>query len=912
MKKILIISLILLLVAASGFGVYYFWSKQKPLDVWTLVPEDALMVYENDNLIKSWNAVQENPVWKDLLQLESFLTIKENFESLDSLTGKNGALDELFRNNPVLISMHVTSKDDFDFVFYQTMSKSSQIQMVEEIEENLKEFKPSQRTYEKHTINELKDNTNKVVFSYIILKNKFVGSFSAILIEDVIRNLSKDDGNYKSKNEESFKIAKFQDDAGNLFINFNRLNWLFKIFSGEASKSILQILQNFSGSTFLDFVFDEHQIYFNGYTFLSDSNTYLNIYKNQQGGDITLENLLPARTALLVHERFDNPEKWYNATSRFWDEKISDYTKKQREIAEKYPSDIRTFHRFMSGENALALLNNNSSKDESDKLVFIKMKDQNEGLNKFNKLAEEAARYKGDSLYYEFYADKEIRELVINEFPYWLLGPNYSGFENTFYTVFNDFIVLSNNIQSIKTMVLDIETESTWGKSIKQNQFLETTLQESNLSVIVNNVQAWPMLVSGLNEKWSTFFKDYEYPLKNLELIAMQFSNEEDKFYTNIELNHYEHEIASELEYFNVLQSVRLSMPIISKPFVVKNHDTGLFETIVQDSSNTIHLIGTNGSILWSEPLEKPVISEIFQVDFYKNNKLQYVFATEDKIFLLDRNGIAIENYPLELTSEDNLKHFNVIDYDKSKNYRFITSTETGDLYLTDKYGKLLGDWSPMKLGDKIASIPEHIRIRSKDFMVALQENGTINVMSRNGEMKPNFPIKIEDRLSDNLFFEVGNSFEKSYLVTLTNGGELVKLSFAGKVESKTQLYKPTKETIFKIIPDATGRTFLLARQDLNRVSMLNSNGELLFDKDYLSREEMDIQYYQFAAEKELIAITDKVQEFTYIYTKDGTLINSQPIESNNQVAMIYYGKDNSIHIYKCHNNTFSILKFNF
>lgn len=912
MKRILIISLILILILASGYGIYYFWSKQKPLDIWSLVPENALLVYENDNLIKSWNAVQENPVWEDLLQLDSFQEIKGNFESLDSLTGKNGALDDLFKNNPILISMHITSKDDFDFVFYQSINKSTQFQMIEEVEENLKELKQSQRTYENYTINELKDKTNKVVFSYLIIKSNFVGSFSPILIEDVIRNLEKEDKNFKNENEEIFKIAKFQNDAGNLFINFNRLNWLFKVFSGEAKNSTLQILQNFSGSTFLDFVFDDHQIYFNGYTFLSDSNTYLKIYENQKGGDITLENLLPARTALLVHERFDQPDLWYKETMNFWNKKIIDYQKDQKTTAEKYPVDIRNFHEFMSGENALAVLNNTTSKEETDKLVFIKMKDQNEGLNKFNKLAEEAAKYKGDTLYYEFYAGKEIRELVIEEFPYWLLGPNYAGFENTFYTVFNDFIVLSNNIQSIKTMVLDIETESTWGKSIKQNQFLESTLQESNLSIIVNNVQAWPMLVPALNEKWSAFFKENEYPLKNLELVAMQFSNESDKFYTNIEMNHYESEIATDLEYFNVLQSVRLSLPITSKPFVVKNHDTGLFETIVQDSSNTIHLIGTNGSILWSEPLGKPIISEVFQIDFYKNNKLQYAFATEEKVYILDRNGIGIENYPIELTNEDGLKHFNVIDYDKSKNYRFITSTQAGDIYLTDKYGKTLGEWSPMKLGDKIASIPEHIRIRSKDFMVALQENGTVNVMSRNGEMKPNFPIKIEDRLSDNLFFEVGNSFEKSYLVTLTNGGELVKLSFTGKVDAKSQLYKPTKETIFKIIPDATGRTYLLARQDLNRVSMLNGKGELMFDKDYLSREEMGIQYYQFAAEKELIAITDKVQEFTYIYTKDGTLINSQPIESNNEVAMIYYGKDNSIHIYKCHNNTFSILKFNF
>lgn len=912
MKRTIIIFFILVFILASGYGIYYYWSKQKSLDVWSLVPENAFLVYENNNLVDSWNDIQENPIWKDLINIEAFKEIKNNFESLDSLTGESGALDELFQNNPLLISMHLTAKDDFDFVFYQTLNTTSQIQLVENIEEHVKELKKSERTYDNYTISELKNKQNQVVFSYLFLKGNFVGSFSPILVEDVIRKIGKDEPGFRERNESSFKIAKFQNDAGNIFVNFNRLNWFFKVFTKDASKDLLRILENFSGSTFLDFVFDENQLYFNGYTFLNDSNAYLKIYENQTGGDISMENLLPARTALLVHERFSDPARWYKNVVEFWNNKEAGFSTEQRTIAEKYQVDFREFHTFMSGENALAVLNNISSKNESDKLVYIKVKDENEGLNNFNKLAEQAAKFKGDTLYYEFYADREIRELAIDQFPYWLLGPNYKGFENTFYTIFNDFIVLSNNIQTIKTLVVDLETESTWGKSIKQNQFIESTLQEANLSVFINSVQAWPMLLPALNEKWSTFFKENEYPLKNLELIALQFSNEGSKFYTNLEVNHFEHEIASDMEYYDEVQQVVLPAPIISKPFVVKNHDSGMFETIVQDSANNLHLISNEGQILWTEPLEGTVVSDIFQIDFYKNNKLQYAFATKDKVYILDRNGLAIENYPVDHSVEDNILFFNVIDYDKSKNYRFITATEQGNLFLTDKYGKLLGDWDPMSLGDKIASIPQHIRIRSKDFMVALQENGTINVMSRNGEMKPNFPIKIEDRLSDNLFFEIGNSFDKSYLVTLTNGGELVKLSFTGKVEEKDQMYMPTKETIFKIIPDATGRSYLLARQDLSRVSLLNPNGELLFDKDYLSREEMEIQYYQFAAEKELIVITDKIQDFTYIYTKDGTLINNQPIESGNQVAMIYYGNDNSIHIYKCHENTFSILKFNF
>jgi hypothetical protein len=91
----------------------------------------------------------------------------------------------------------------------------------------------------------------------------------------------------------------------------------------------------------------------------------------------------------------------------------------------------------------------------------------------------------------------------------------------------------------------------------------------------------------------------------------------------------------------------------------------------------------------------------------------------------------------------------------------------------------------------------------------------------------------------------------------------------------------------------------------------LKPTGELMFEKDYINQDEMEIQYYELAPNKEVIAVTDKKQAFTYLYTSEGQLINQQPIESKDEIAVIYYNKNNEVHVYKCHENTFSILKFN-
>lgn len=120
------------------------------------------MVYENKNLVSSWNSIQDNPIWKDLQNIEYFSSLKDNFEALDSLSGNSGMLDDVFRNNHLLVGMSVIANDDFDFVFYQTLKNTEQIELIKKIESKFEEFEKSERVYNKNTIYELKsDNSEK-------------------------------------------------------------------------------------------------------------------------------------------------------------------------------------------------------------------------------------------------------------------------------------------------------------------------------------------------------------------------------------------------------------------------------------------------------------------------------------------------------------------------------------------------------------------------------------------------------------------------------------------------------------------------------------------------------------------------------------------------------------------------------
>ncbi len=73
--------------------------------------------------------------------------------------------------------------------------------------------------------------------------------------------------------------------------------------------------------------------------------------------------------------------------------------------------------------------------------------------------------------------------------------------------------------------------------------------------------------------------------------------------------------------------------------------DTGIIELT---KKNNIYLINSAGRILWKINIPEKIISEIYQIDFYKNNKLQLLFNTKNHVYLIDRNGNFTDGYPFQ------------------------------------------------------------------------------------------------------------------------------------------------------------------------------------------------------------------------------------------------------------------------
>ena len=128
----------------------------------------------------------------------------------------------------------------------------------------------------------------------------------------------------------------------------------------------------------------------------------------------------------------------------------------------------------------------------------------------------------------------------------------------------------------------------------------------------------------------------------------------------------------------------RLENPVVSKPRLVTNHYTGEKEIFVQDEGNTIYLLNNSGRILWRQKINGRILGDVYQVDYYKNGKLQLMFNTREQLHVLDRNGNYIERYPVTLRSPAT-NGMALFDYEKSRDYRIAVAGEDRGIYLYDK-----------------------------------------------------------------------------------------------------------------------------------------------------------------------------------------------------------------------------------
>ncbi|RLD23071.1 MAG: hypothetical protein DRI71_06270 [Bacteroidetes bacterium] len=872
------------LLLVSAYFTYRYFSKTEEFNPLALVPKTSVAVYETKDILGAYSSLRESVYWKDIEKISAISSAGEIITVLDSIIIKKRALGNVLKSNPTLISLHVTGNESSGLMFYLPTGMGSKAFLEEVLQKytgSAVEYKS--RIYDGLSIHELVAGEHQLIF--INHKDYVILSTVGYLVEDVVRNLNNDlTDNFLINNSNLTKVPKLDDDAGNLYLNglqlsafYNTLLPALNPHDGELAKSV-----------FMDLSLSKQGFLMSGFLFEDKQSDFATIFEDQEAGSPATLRLVPDNAAQVMSINISDVKSWYSK----WINKFDVGTTNGSQPKAQKDNFINN----ILGDITLITFNSNN-KEKQEKLLLVKLADKEGMMNVLNKQAEDIVSKNQDTVYFEQFAGHKIGLIEQDEFVKGILGKPFAGFASTYFMLYDDYLVLSTSSEQIKKWLTDIENDMVWGRSVRRRSFIDDSMGETSFALIFNNPWSWSLALEGLNLKHQQWWQENEQPLKQFGLASFQFTNLDNRFYTEVNLIYQPQQVETGRQQLNDISLSLLSNNLIRKPKLVKNHKNNLWEVFLQDSTNKISLLDDKGEILWQEVFPDAITSNIYQLDFYKNRKLQYLFATDSAIYIVDRNGSNIGGFPIHF-SEFQVKQLYLIDYDHSKNYRILISDNSGNLRMFNKQMKQLDGWNPLPFNSTLSDQIFHVRVRGKDRIVVAQQNGNVDLRNRRGEAQPGFPVDLEFNIINPIHFAVGSTFESARFTTISKEGMLVKFDLNGKLYAQRQLDQKTSSSVFTLIKDGVQNDYVIARQNLNRLAILNKGGEVIFEKDYQSNSKKEVQYYSLGVDKQLYIIRDVETGKLYLYNKSGTLINTENLFSDYPISVIYRKSQSMCYIY--------------
>lgn len=602
-------------------------------------------------------------------------------------------------------------------------------------------------------------------------------------------------------------------------------------YSNLLFSNVIKDVEN--GYSLLDLNFSDDNLYYNGIVNSTDSITQaLDCFKKTIPQKTQSLNIAPANTKSLVSLSFDD---------------YSIFHRNLMKLNAKIPDSTRTFLNFT---NEIALADNTLILYSLDAdLVFETIEEKS---------------------LTETYREIDIYEFENPEFFNSRLKPIIFYETANYFSKYEDFIIFSNSIETIKSTLSDALNNNTIANSDAFKNVSQNLSEDSSVFIYKNN--------DGLSEH-------LDIETKNFHANVVQYIYEDNYAHVNGVIEKFKKKAVSNsvTETF----ATALDAQIVSPPQTVQNHVNNTHDIAVQDINNVMYLISNSGNILWKKQLQGKILGKIEQIDMYKNGRLQLAFATSNRLYVLDRNGNDVSPYPRKFNDEIT-QPLSVFDYDKRKNYRLLI-TQGKNLLMYDAKGKTVNGFKYKNNDKSITSQPKHFRIGSKDYIVFATEDN-LKILNRQGDVRINVEDKI--RFSDNEIYLYQNKFTASNTL-----GQLVQVDSRGKINKK-DLNLTDKHNI------ATTSKTLVAMNE-NKLFIKSRRVDL----DYGVYTDPRIYYLN---DKIYITTTDLQSKKVYLFDSQAKPIPNFPVfgtsaaelqklDKSKGLELITQADDKTIVVYKLH-----------
>jgi hypothetical protein len=892
-KRILPFIISLVLVIALIFGYIHFHTIKNYKNNYAIkaIPVDAGIIIQLNKPHQLIDIIHnEIKFKKELEQFSWFNSFNKGIHKIDSSATYNQTVIQNLINKSLTVSLHPEGKDKVQPLFlYELDNKAEQNKIESFLQENPpKNWIIKERKYNSTTIHSLIIQNSAEV--YIAIKNGILmASYSPILIENSIRQLRSNFSLITSDTTfgKIYKTAGNNCDA-NIFVNFNLITNIIKPMFDASFNNELMFFNRVAKWGEFDINLSKDDISANGFLY-SDEGMYINtFFNNISSSSSSITKYIPSNPNFFASYSFNDTHQLRSNLHEYL--KVSKKMVSYRKEIEKLNLPIsgndaeKLVFELIDEEFALVQTNNSNTADNNEgKLFIIKTHSKSKTekaiklLNNDKKLIP-AYNYQLDKdSSFPIYKSKNLKIFQV------ILGHICPNSPEQYFTLYNNILVFSNSINTLKSYIYANALKKTIHNSKYFQEFTENFSYKENTFVYCD--------ISKLNSIFpkassSDLFNPNEIQLNALSKfygIGIQITKANHLLYTNICLKYIPQR---DKEPRTIWQS-RLDSSLITKPTLVKNHYTKEKEIIVQDKANNLYLIANNGVILWKKKLDSPILSQIYQIDYYKNNKLQYLFNTKNSIFLLDRNGNHVEKYPINLSHEAT-NGLSLFEYDNTKNYRIFIACNDYKTYAYEKTGKIINGWKAKKTEGIVTKPIQHFRIKDKDYIV-FSDNKRNYILNRRGDSRVNInPNFVSNSLS--LFYTSAKS--NSILYTTDTKGNLRSIDLNSGITKLVDLLNED-ETHYFIMNNITshdGGEFVLLTS--NELKLYSESGKVLFEKDFDSNIYPTVDLYHFSTGNKKLGVFDSFNNQIYLVNNDGSTYKNFPLKGSSRFSIGFMNKN--------------------
>jgi len=839
--------LLVVLVVFVGLGYFlYPMLKGSNQTVNGIIPETAsvaIQVVNPQGSLSELESLSWFDAFDDIPLLSTLKTQLEKINSLEKSQIVNSKISEL----SLWISLHTTASDDLKPLYIlKSDGFDWSIASIQSIIGKLigKEVSHKTQVFNGRDITIF--STNEFQLS-VLIEGPFIAfSESTILVEDVVRAI-QDPSSRLMMDEESF--GELSDLS--IVINTSRLSELRSVFF--ESDNLLMLNEPIKDNLMINLNLRDRSLSFTG------SGKTDPLESRPKVSAIFAAGFVPISANSITWQPVNfGSEEW----------------------AQLLAGDLCTIEVDKNGELASSVFVF-STKDTSDLSGYL------------TALAEENLQVSDSALYSERFINSDIGFINDDQLLNDLLSNSSIEFKAPFFTIIQNVLIISDDLDALKTLLNDFDNETTWGRSVERRPLIDEMIQETNLTVVKDFEFAADPIMNSLKPKWKVLFDEMPELLSVLDVFKVQVNRTNKtvlvsgdmSFNSVFDLPIESIIVSNELV---VKANVFADADLITKPFVVRNHNDASMEITFQDTEGQVYLSSGQGEVLWKRQLEGRLKGDIHQVDFYNNKKLQYLLFTDSLMHLIDRNGNDVDGFPVQYSATLPVDGSNVIDYDNNKRYRFLTKDRRGNLYLFSKEGELLEGWNPKVVGGSLLQTPFHIRVRGRDCFVVVEKTGKIHLLNRRGEEYNGFPLNMGKSFAGDVAFVRGSNFEQSLISLTTADGELIQVDLNGRLVVQKQLLRASAATEFSLVDDALKTTFSVARNDGKTLTIFDKKGEERFTIDFPNSKSITINQYSFRNGKEIFAVRDINRQVLRLIDREGKYLTGD-IPASYDASILFY-----------------------